>query len=295
MAKKSERFAGVYCAMLTPYSRSGNVCSRTIDKLVNWHIEKGLRGFYICGSTGEHILLKTEERKRVAERVVKAVNGRANVIVHVGTPSSDESAELALHAEKTGADAISSLPPIFFPGTPAAINRHYDTILATTSLPLLIYNYAVRGEVIPAKDFIPILAKRGVAGMKYTGHNLYEMQGYIEAKPDRFILSGADEMSLPALTMGVIGSIGSTQNVFPEIFVEIYNCYQNEDIRRAEQLQRRVNKAIRILQLSGSVAGWKLALRARGIDTGTVRAPLALLDKKTEKQILRELGKIGLI
>lgn len=295
MAKPSERFAGVYCAMLTPYNKSGRVCRKTIDKLVEWHIEKGLSGFYICGSTGEHILLKPDERKQIAERVVKAVNGRANVIVHVGTPSSDESADLAAHAEKVGADAISSLPPIFFPGTPKAVNRHYDTILAETGLPLLIYNYTVRGEVIPAEDFLPVLGKKGVVGMKYTGYNLFEMQGYIEAQPSRFVLSGADEMSLPGLTMGAIGSIGSTQNVFPEIFVEIYACHKTQDLRRAEALQRKVNQAIRIMKLSGSISGWKLVLRARGIDTGTVRAPLTLADKQTEKRILRELAKIDLL
>ncbi|NOZ22770.1 MAG: dihydrodipicolinate synthase family protein [Planctomycetes bacterium] len=295
MARPHDRFAGVYCAMLTPYNKSGNVCKKTIDKLVNWHIEKGLRGFYVCGSTGEHILLTTAERKVIAERTVKAAAGRANVIVHVGTPSSEESAELARHAEKVGADAISSLPPIFFPGTPEAINLHYDTILKKTGLPLLIYNYAVRGEVVPAAQFIPILAKKGVAGMKYTGYNLYEMQGYIEEAPDRFILSGADEMSLPALTMGVIGSIGSTQNVFPEIFVKIYECHREEDLRRAEKLQRKVNQAVRIMKLSKSISGWKLALRARGIDTGGVRPPLTPTDAKTEKKILRELEKIGLL
>lgn len=295
MVKTFEKFAGVYCAMLTPYNKKGEVCEKTIDKLVEWHIAKGLRGFYVCGSTGEHILLKAEERKRIAARAVKAANGRANVIVHIGCPSSDESAELANHAEQIGADAISSLPPIFFPGTPEAINRHYDTILARTRLPLLIYNYAVRGDVVPAKEFIPILGKKGVAGMKYTGYNLYEMQGYIEARPDRFILSGADEMSLPALTMGVIGSIGSTQNVFPEIFVEIYNCYKSVNLRRAEQLQRTVNQAIRIMQLAKSIAGWKLVLRVRGIDAGGVRAPLTVPDKKIDKQILGEIGKLGLL
>ena len=295
MAKLHDRFTGVYCAMLTPYNKSGNVCKRTIDKLVNWHIEKGLRGFYVCGSTGEHILLTPEERKTIAERVVKTAAGRANVIVHVGTPSSEQSAELARHAEKVGADAISSLPPIFFPGTPESVNLHYDTILKSTGLPLLIYNYSVRGEVIPAAQFIPILAKKGVAGMKYTGYNLYEMQGYIEQQPNKFVLSGADEMSLPALTMGVIGSIGSTQNVFPEIFIEIRRCHQCGDLRRAEELQRTVNRAIRIMQRSKSIAGWKIVLRARGIDAGRVRPPLAPADAKVEKEILRGLEKIGLL
>ncbi|MEW6357059.1 MAG: dihydrodipicolinate synthase family protein [Planctomycetota bacterium] len=295
MAKFHDRFAGVYCAMLTPYNKTGAVCKKTIDRLVNWHIEKGLRGFYVCGSTGEHILLTPAERKAIAERTVKAAAGRANVIVHVGAPSSEESADLARHAEKVGADAISSLPPIFFPGTPEAINLHYDTILKRTRLPLLIYNYTVRGEVVPAAQFIPILAKKGVAGMKYTGYNLYEMQGFIENAPDRFILSGADEMSLPALTMGAIGSIGSTQNVFPEIFVEIYKSYHKGDLRRAEQLQRQVNRAIRIMQLSKSIAGWKIALRARGIDAGRVRPPVTPADAKVERQILQGLEQIGLL
>ena len=95
MAKTFERFAGVYSAMLTPYDKRGKVSEKTIEKLVNWHIKSGLRGFYICGSTGEGILLKTEERKRIAARAVKAAGGRAVVIVHVGHPSSDEAAELA--------------------------------------------------------------------------------------------------------------------------------------------------------------------------------------------------------
>lgn len=295
MSKTFERFAGVYCAMLTPYDKQGKVSEKTIDRLVNWHIESGLRGFYVCGSTGEGILLKMEERKKIAERVVKASKGRGVVIIHVGHVASDEAAELAHHAEKIGADAVASLPPIFFPGTPESIARHYDTILARTRLPLLIYNYTVRGEVVAPKDFLPILGRKGVAGMKYTGFNLFEMQGYIEARPDRFVLSGADEMSLPGLTMGAIGSIGSTQNVFPEVFVEIYNSHRQGNIRRAEELQRKVNQAIRVMLTAKSIAGWKLVLRERGIDAGGVRAPLGVPDKELERHILAEVGKIGLV
>lgn len=78
------RFAGVYSALFTAYDDQGNVSPERIRRLIDFQLDRGLRGAFITGSTGEGLLLTDEERKRVAETAVAALNGRGLSIVHVG-------------------------------------------------------------------------------------------------------------------------------------------------------------------------------------------------------------------
>jgi len=107
MGKDWERFQGVYPALVTPFDVEGRVDEDVLRDLVDWHLKAGVRGSFVCGSTGEGLLLSTEERKRVAEVVVDHLSGRGLCIVHVGHPSSEESTRLARHAEEIGADTTA--------------------------------------------------------------------------------------------------------------------------------------------------------------------------------------------
>ncbi len=104
------RFAGVYSALFTAYDEQGNVSPDRLRRLIDFQLERGLRGAFITGSTGEGLLLTDEERKRVAETAVAALEGRGLSIVHVGHTSTRSAVELARHAQSIGADMISSVP-----------------------------------------------------------------------------------------------------------------------------------------------------------------------------------------
>ena len=105
---------GIIPAMVTPFDQNGEVNTDSVKKLVNVLIDENADGFYVCGSTGESLLLSLNERKLILDTVLEAVNGRVPVITQVGCIATREAVELAAHAKKAGADAVSSRPPFYY-------------------------------------------------------------------------------------------------------------------------------------------------------------------------------------
>ena len=108
------KFKQITVALNTPFDQKGNVDLEAARKVVDYFCNKGIKQMYVCGSTGEGFLLDTEERMAVTEAVVSQAAGRMNIIVHVGCPDTRHSALLTEHACKTGADAISAVPCVYY-------------------------------------------------------------------------------------------------------------------------------------------------------------------------------------
>ena len=173
---KSPAFAGMrgaYAAMFTPYGQDGKVNEAMIEKLVEHGLSNGLVGFYLTGSTGEGLLLSLEERRLVMERAVKAVNGRAKLIAHVGCVATDDAVTLARHAAKIGIDWVSSVAPVYYGQNFNAAYRHYERISNATDLPFMIYS--LKTAVVPERD-VKFFDLPNVKGMKYTGTDYFAVQ-----------------------------------------------------------------------------------------------------------------------
>ena len=106
---------GIIPALVTPFDDRGEVNTSSLRALVNKLIGEGVGGFYVCGSTGEGLLLEEQERKQILETVVEESNGSVPVIAHVGALSTKQAVRLAVHARECGADAVSSIPPLYYP------------------------------------------------------------------------------------------------------------------------------------------------------------------------------------
>ena len=117
-------FSGVIPALLTPLSDQDLVDTGALRDLVEFLLGRDVDGFYVCGSTGEGLLLTEEERCSVVDTVVSQVRSRVPVIVHVGAPATSVSQRLARHARETGADAVASIPPIYYAVGRAEIETH---------------------------------------------------------------------------------------------------------------------------------------------------------------------------
>jgi N-acetylneuraminate lyase len=294
-AEQIESFEGVYSAILTPFDKERRLNEAVLRRLVNYQLEQGLHGFFVCGSTGEGFLMNPEERRRVAEVVVEETRGEGKVIVHVGHISSDIAASLAHHAEKIGADAISSTPPVYYPVGIEGTFYHYKIIASACSLPFLAYNIPAATKIGLVPEHVSTLSKMETfIGMKYTGYNLFEMGTIAEEMGERgIVLSGSDEIFLPALAMGARGSIGSTQNLLPAKFVEIYQAFQRGEIQRARELQTQVNRVVRVLLKYGSPA-WKAYAKKLGFDCGKHRPPFKPLTSEQLKALFSELEGTGI-
>ena len=162
-----ERFKGVFVALNTIYDENDNINTAEIQKLINVYKTKGVKGVYICGSTGEGFLLSTNERKLVAEAVKEAAGDNFTVISHVGCAGTKESIELAKHAESIGIDAVSAVPSVYYRLSPKCVEKHWNGIIDSTNLPFIIYNIPqLTGFNLPYDLFKRMAENPKVIGIK---------------------------------------------------------------------------------------------------------------------------------
>lgn len=289
------RFEGIIPALVTPYDAGNKVSDEMLRRLVGCHLKIGVNGLYLCGATGEGVLLSIEERKHITEVVINEVRGRLPVIVHVGAISTADAAELASHAERTGADAIASVPPFFYGVSAETILQHYAGIVERCRLPLLLYNIpSLTGVTVTPKMMARLMEIPNVVGLKFSSNDLYQMRQMLELEGGRLnVLFGQDEMFLPALIMGAHGSVGLTLNFMPKLFLEIFCNFRAGKIEEAQKTQFLVNQIISVLMEFSAIPAAKEILRFKGYDCGPARSPLQVLTSEQKTRLRSALEALG--
>jgi N-acetylneuraminate lyase len=283
---------GVIPALITPFDINQDINEAGLRQLIDHLIDKGINGVYTTGSTGEGFLMSPEERKRVVAIVVDQVAGRIPVMVHIGAIGTRVSIDLAQHAEETGADVISSVPPFYWKFSDDSIFKYYKEITESVNLPMVVYNIPLAGLVgyDQIKRFSDI---DGVEGIKFTATTHFEiMRMKKEIGSDFMIYSGCDEMSISGLTFGADGLIGSFYNLMPEVFLRIYHAMQAGDYNIAEQQQAIANNIIVNCTAGNYVGIMKRALSWMGIDAGYCRSPFINVEPAEEAGLKEMFRKI---
>jgi N-acetylneuraminate lyase len=271
-------FHGAWPALLTPTAPDGGVNVAMLREITEYLLGKGIGGLYLCGSTGEGVLMAVDERRQVAEAVLEQVAGRVPVIVHVGAAATRYAVQLAQHAADVGADGVASILPSFRRGIDD-VYRHYETIAAAVpELPFLPYLF---GGEVDALTLMRTLLDRvpNVAGAKYTGPDMYELHAIVELRDTGWsIFSGMDQQCLFAAMFGAPANIGSTLNLMPGAYCEIRACCERGDLVRARDLQVQVNRVTRVLHQFGTFGAIFQGMRLLGFDCGEPRLPNPALD-----------------
>lgn len=289
------RLAGILPALITPYDSKGKVSEEMLCRLVAHYVQFGVNGLYVCGGTGEGVLLSLAERKQIAKIVVREARHRIPIIIHVGAVSTQDATELAADAEKVGADAIASLPPLFFPCSTQAIFQHYSTIAGHCGLPLILYNIpALTGVTVTASMMSRFMEIPTVIGMKFSSNDLFQMRQILELDHGRLsVLSGNDEIFLAALAMGSHGSIGLTLNFMPKLFATVFDSFRSGQIEEAQKAQFFACRVIAALVQYPVIPAAKEIMRWKGFDCGQARGPLEAMTEEQKKGLRQDLEALG--
>ena len=137
----SKAFKGILAALVTPYTDDNKVDLPGVKKLVRYLMDRGIDGFYVCGTTGEAFLLTPDERKAILDAVLEESAGEKQVIAHVGNISTYFAIDMAKHAERAGADAVSAISPFYYQFSLDEIKGYYQDIMNSINTPLFIYNF----------------------------------------------------------------------------------------------------------------------------------------------------------
>lgn len=277
---------GVWPAVLTCLDENRQPCEENITKIVELFVSQKVGGLYVLGSTGQGPAMSTPVRKQVMEIISKANAGRLPVMTHVGAVSPHESIELAKHAADHGADAISSVPPIYFGSNTEILFKHYGVIASATNLPFYPYHFQMTG-MSAVNDYVDKLMQiPNIKGMKITDNNLFIVEMVVAyAKGKLQIFSGCDELILPAILAGADGAIGSFYNMFAPSVIKARQAFLDGNVQGGRQFMLTFGRIINELIADyGSVYPYfRASMRLKyGIDIGPGISSTTLVDRKLD-------------
>ena len=287
-----EKYQGIIPAFYACYDKDGKISEQRTRALARHFVRKGVRGLYVCGSSGECIYLKVKERKKILETVMDEVGGELTVIAHVACNNTEDSRKLAAHAESLGVDAIAAIPPIYFHLPDHAVAQYWNDISdAAPNTDFIIYNIPqLAGTKLTVPLYLRMLENKRVIGVKNSSESAQDIQLFKDAGGEgHIVMNGPDEQLVSGLAIGADGGIGGTYGAMPELYLAIFDAVKKGDIARAQEIQ---NDACRIIYALCGCCGNMYAVIKKvmelreGLYLGGVRKPLADITEDDMPKIL---------
>jgi dihydrodipicolinate synthase/N-acetylneuraminate lyase len=295
----TKELKGIIPPLTTPFTKNGDVFEAGLRRLLDFQVEKGVHGLFICGTYGSGPIMTVEERKQVQEIVVDQARGRLTVVAHVGTASTAQSVTLAKHAQEVGADYVASISPYYHRHDERSVVEFFRKLVEAVDIPVYVYNNPKASGVTVTPSFLRHLADVGVQGIKDSGFSYIEFSHLMlafEDKPDFRFIVGTEAIALPAFMIGAKGCVSGLANVFPELMVRLWDLFQAEQYKEAAQVQMQVTKARQILHIPSSTnAACYAVLHERGIDVGCPKPPILPVLEDRRKAMLAGFKDVRLL
>jgi dihydrodipicolinate synthase/N-acetylneuraminate lyase len=295
----TQELSGIIPPLTTPFTEDGDVYEAGLRRLVEFQIEKGSHGLFICGTYGSGPIMTVAEREHVHEIVMDQAKGRITVVAHVGTTSTAQSIELARHAEGVGVDYIASISPYYHRHDERTVVEYFRALVNAVTLPVYVYNNPKASGVTLTPSFLRHLADVGVQGIKDSAFSYIEFAHFMlamEDRPDFRFIVGTEGIALPAFMLGAKGCVSGLANAFPELMVALWDAFVAGDYEEANRLQFRVIKARKYLHIPGSTnAACYTALQARGLDVGVPKLPILPVAEDKAHTMLAAFAAMGLL
>jgi dihydrodipicolinate synthase/N-acetylneuraminate lyase len=268
----TDEIRGIVLPTPTVFLEDGSVDEKLMRELTDWFIACGVHAFFVLGSYGQGPALAPEERKKVAEVVIGQVKHRAPVIVHVGAVDPFTAIDLAKHAKSIGAEAIGHVGPYYYADrSEYEIIEHFKMVDRAVGMPMLVYNNPRYSgyNIHPAFMARLVESVPRIFGAKLAMGSIDEAMAYLKAVKASFATFALASNLIPAMSVGVAGTISPPLAVTPEVGVELVRAIDAGKVEEALALQQKV---IRIHDLFLRLAGpfgrtiYCEAMRLRGFD-----------------------------
>ncbi|MYN69083.1 N-acetylneuraminate lyase [Streptococcus suis] len=292
-----EKYKGIIPAFYACYGEDGEIDSDRVKALTRYFIDKGVKGLYVNGSSGECIYQSVADRKQILEAVMSEAKGKLTIINHVACNNLKDSQELARHSDEWGVDAIAAIPPIYFRLPEYSIADYWNGISeAAPHTDFMIYNIPqLAGVTLTPSLYKEMLKNPRVIGVKNSSMPVQDIDTFISiAGPDHIVFNGPDEQFLGGRMMGAGGGIGGTYGAMPELFLALNEFIAQNDFDKARALQARINIIIgKLVSGHGHMyAVIKEVLRINeNLNIGSVRAPLSALTEE-DKDIAKDAAAL---
>lgn len=286
---------GVFAPVTTPFGADGELDRAGFEHNLRAHMEAGLEGVVVCGSTGEAPLLDAFERERLIEWARPHVGGDRLLIAGVGTESTRTTLEFAERGAERGVDAVLVVAPHYFGSgmTQDALRAHFLRVADGSPVPVVLYNIPKYMHFRYSQALVQELARHeNIIGIKDSSGDRASMAEYLAAQSDAFtVLTGNGQFWATALQMGARGGVLAVSLFAPDLTRSVWDAVARGDSVAAESLQSRLTPLAKVIVGDLGVAGVKAAEDLVGVRGGPPRSPLLPLsraDADRVRQLLTE-------
>lgn len=288
---------GIVSVLPTPLSDDETLDALALRRMIDYVVEAGVHGVWILGSGGELPNLDDAERPKTIETAVEAVNGRVPVIVGVGRPGTRMTIQAAQEAKHIGADMVNVVPPYYYAYSEQQVLRHYQLILDSIDLPLVIYR---RGSPpIGLETVQKICEHPGVAAIKDvpTEFRVFQRMVALLGPMGVGVMTAAGRLIHPAVAVGGHGGVTVEAAIAPKLCLAIYNAALESRNEKAAALQQKLYHLSNVLQVPPDhVSGRpKAALSLLGLCRPNVTAPFVPVEESVMDEMRAALSELDLL
>lgn len=293
-----ERMKGIVIPLVTPFTDEDKIDVESLKRLVDHCIDGGMTSLYPCGTTGEMMFMSVEERKLVAEVVVKHAAGRIPVYVHVGAWNQADTIELAKHAVEIGAQGIGVVTPAFYTISDRGLVDFYVAVANSVPADFPVYMYGIKQNAINDlnKNVCQQVAEKcpNVMGVKYSFPDMTRLQELMTIRDGEFdVLVGPDHLFEAVCAVGGRGVVSGNAMIVREHYAALWDAIQKKDYDLATKLQRRTNVLNATMCAINNIAAYKVILKNEGVlATTNMRRPMENLTPEQEADLLKKMAEL---
>jgi 4-hydroxy-tetrahydrodipicolinate synthase len=264
---------GVYPPVITPMLGYEQLDRQGVVNLVEHLIQGGVHGLFLLGTNGEAPSLSYELRKEFLKLACEQTKGRVPVLAAITDASMACALDMAEYAKSVGVDGVVIAPPFYYPIDEDEMTGYVEHIASKLPLPFLLYNMPTHTKVNLSLDTIKRAKELGALGLKDSSGNLTYIYNAIEefkSSPDFAIFAGAEQFLPETIINGGHGAVAGGANVFPELFVKLYDASVARDMDQVAILRDKMLQVHKTMYTVGTsfsrvTMSFKTALKSMGI------------------------------
>lgn len=298
-----KKLQGIVPPLVTPLLDNNTLDLAGLERLTERVIQGGVHGIFILGTTGEAQSLSFSLRAEMIKQSSRLLKGRLPLLVGISDTSITDSVRLAQLAADCGADAVVSAPPYYYATGQPELAEFYEDLIPQLPLPIYLYNMPTHTKVMFAPSTIKRIAENEkVIGFKDSSANggyfqsvMYEMRD----KKNFSIFVGPEEMTAEVVMLGAAGGVNGGANMFPKLYVNLYNAAKANNIEEVKRLHQIVMQISATIYTQGSygssyLKGLKCALSVLGICNDFLAAPFNKFGNEQRARIEKALADLNL-
>ncbi|WP_319501485.1 dihydrodipicolinate synthase family protein [uncultured Draconibacterium sp.] len=299
----NQKLQGIVPPLVTPLLDNNTLDIEGLERLIEHVIQGGVHGIFILGTTGEGPSLSFNLQTEMIIESGRILNKRLPLLVGISHTSIVESIHLTQIAYEAGADAVVSAPPYYFTTSQTELAGFYETLIPQLKLPLYLYNMPGMTKMSFAPSTVKRIAQNDkVIGFKDSSANGTYFQSVMHEMRDRKDFSffvGPEEMMAEAVMLGADGGVNGGANIFPKLYVDLYNAASAGNMREVRKLQAKVMQISSLIynvgQYSSSyLMGVKCALSVLGICKNILAQPFSNFKSEQEENISKAIADLKL-